>query len=266
MLITLPDESVVSLDVASLRFSVVGKQGVVKEAQSKAKAPFGVDAKELSRCMSSPSWRFSDCFRRVSDHPRYSPKSSVHSFDVTFLARIYEFPGQYLVTFSQSHTEWHFLDGGIIKHSVPGWGGHRSTVVEGAEALRAVCLFFGITQPRRIKGESSPRPLAKLLAEMTVVPLQKSRDLGWRYPTMNISREQALEVFHKRYPRGTVNVFSVTQTVPDRCAVYMPPPRNCWFILFLEEPFPMRLQSSRIVVISKDTGEIVEDGVANDEG
>jgi len=45
MLITLPDESVVSLDVASLRFSVAGDHGVVKQAESNANAPFGVNPK-----------------------------------------------------------------------------------------------------------------------------------------------------------------------------------------------------------------------------
>ena len=85
--------------------------------------------------------------------------------------------------FSSSDREWHFLDGGIVEHDGYGWGSHSWTVVEGAEALRVVCLFFGITQPRRIKGESSPRPLAELLAEMTTVPLQESRDLRcWRFP------------------------------------------------------------------------------------
>ena len=82
---------------------------------------------------------------------------------------------------------------------------------------------------------------------------------------MSISREQALEVFHRRYPPPTVDVFRITDTLPDNCAVYMPP-TDCWFILFSENPFPMRLQSSRLVAISKSTGEIGDDGLANDEG
>jgi hypothetical protein len=54
-------------------------------------------------------------------------------------------------------------------------------------------------------------------------------------------------------------------TPPDNCAVY-DCPANCWFILFSENPFPMRLQSSRFVAILKSAGEIVRDDLANDEG
>jgi hypothetical protein len=82
---------------------------------------------------------------------------------------------------------------------------------------------------------------------------------------MSIKRDEALALFHERYPPATVGAFRITDTLPDNCAVYNPP-TNCWFILFSENPFPMRLQSSRLVAISKSTGEIVCDGSANDEG
>jgi hypothetical protein len=39
-------------------------------------------------------------------------------------------------------------------------------VVQGAEALRAVCMFCGIQQPQRIKGEGPRRPLSVLLQEI----------------------------------------------------------------------------------------------------
>jgi hypothetical protein len=61
--------------------------------------------------------------------------------------------------FSSSERHWRFLDGGIIAHNGYGWGGHSWTVVQGAEALRAVCLFFGIEQPRQIKGEGKRQSL-----------------------------------------------------------------------------------------------------------
>jgi hypothetical protein len=85
---------------------------------------------------------------------------------------------------------------------------------------------------------------------------------------MSISRDQALEVFHRRYPPNTVHSFTITDTLPDRCRGYssMDDPPNCWFILFLEEPLPMRFGPSRIVVVSKRTGEVFCDAVANDEG
>ena len=39
--------------------------------------------------------------------------------------------------------------------------------MEGAAALRVVCLFFGIKQPLRIKGEGPRESLAVLLERMT---------------------------------------------------------------------------------------------------
>lgn len=82
---------------------------------------------------------------------------------------------------------------------------------------------------------------------------------------MSISRDEALTVFHRRYPSATVNVFRITDTLPDNCAVYNRP-TDCWFVLFSNEQIITRLQSSRLVAVSKDTGEIVYDGDANDEG
>jgi hypothetical protein len=40
----------------------------------------------------------------------------------------------------------------------------------------------------------------------------------------------------------------------------------CWFLMFSDEEIITRLQSSRLVAISKNTGEIIYDGDANDEG
>jgi hypothetical protein len=82
---------------------------------------------------------------------------------------------------------------------------------------------------------------------------------------MSISREQALAVFHQHYPQGTAHRATITETLPANCAIYNRP-RNCWFVLFSEDEFPWRLQSSRLVAISKSNGEIVYDGDANDEG
>jgi hypothetical protein len=51
--------------------------------------------------------------------------------------------------FSSSETKWRFLDGGIISHSGYGWGSHSWTVVEGAEALRAVAPRHVAQNPAR---------------------------------------------------------------------------------------------------------------------
>jgi hypothetical protein len=82
---------------------------------------------------------------------------------------------------------------------------------------------------------------------------------------MSISREQALALFHQRYPRGTVHHVDITDTLPPGCAVY-DCPTNCWFVRFLDEEIITRLKSSRLVAVSKSTGEIVYDDSANDEG
>jgi hypothetical protein len=83
---------------------------------------------------------------------------------------------------------------------------------------------------------------------------------------MSISRDEALTVFHKRHPSQIVRELEITDTLPDGCAVYACP-KDCWFVRFLtvyDEPHTLR--SSRLVAVSKTTGEILFDGSANDEG
>jgi hypothetical protein len=82
---------------------------------------------------------------------------------------------------------------------------------------------------------------------------------------VSISKDQALAVFYEHYPKVAVHRVTITETLPTNCAVYAPP-TNCWFVMFLEDEFPWRLRSSRLVAISKSTGEIVYDGDAGDEG
>jgi hypothetical protein len=38
---------------------------------------------------------------------------------------------------------------------------------------------------------------------------------------MSISREEALAVFHQRYPQLSVNSVKITDTLPNNCAVYV---------------------------------------------
>ena len=174
MQITLPDASVVNLNPKTLQFTAVDPSSKASVAELTLETPqIGGNCKVLAECLTDPDWKFGDCFRRISDHPRYSPKQSVHEFDITRLARMYQFRGSYQGgTFCSSTTEWRFLDGGILSHYGYGWGSHSWTLVEGAESLRAVCLFFGIRQPQTIKGELERRPLSILLQDMTSVPLQ----------------------------------------------------------------------------------------------
>jgi hypothetical protein len=179
MILTLPDKSHVELDKRTLQFHSAEPLGSV-DPRSESSPELvttivvnrldldKVDFDKLAGYMQKPHLRFGDCFRRISNDPRYSPKRSVHDFDVRFLTRLYKFPGSYQGgTFSSSNTEWNFLDGGIISRNGYGWGSHSWTVVQGAEALRAVCMFFGIEQPLAIRGEPARRPLSVLLEEMT---------------------------------------------------------------------------------------------------
>jgi hypothetical protein len=177
----LPDKSVVVLDKHTLRFHSVQQadSGPAMGTEVASTAPampivFGkVDQKsinfdKLADTLQNPHLRFGDCFKRISDIPRYSPKRSIHNFDVKFLVRLYDFPGNHQGgTFSSSETRRCFLHGGIISHNGYGWGSHSWTVIQGSEALRAVCMFFGIKQPQMIRGEPSRRALSVLLEEMT---------------------------------------------------------------------------------------------------
>jgi hypothetical protein len=83
---------------------------------------------------------------------------------------------------------------------------------------------------------------------------------------MSISREQALSVFHQRHPAQIVRWCEITDTLPERCSIYNYP-KDYWFVCFLTiYDSPFILQSSRLVAVSKNTGEIVYDDRANDEG
>ena len=83
---------------------------------------------------------------------------------------------------------------------------------------------------------------------------------------MNVSKEQALAIFHQRHPAQIIRWFEITDTLPERSSIHNCP-KDCWFVCFFtiyDDPFI--LQSSRLVAVSKATGEIVYDGDANDEG
>ena len=169
--LTLPDGSLARLEKKTFTFLAPGRPPEKVAVGPGLKAPASgarVNFTELSRVLTTPTKQFTDCFRRISATPRYSPIGSVHDFDVRGITQIFAFPQNYRGgTFSSSDSRWLFLDGGIFSHNGYGWGSHSWTVVQGFEALRVVCLLDGITQPKLLKGEPPRRPLAYLLADLT---------------------------------------------------------------------------------------------------
>jgi hypothetical protein len=204
LILTLPDQSRAVMDCRTLALYCLSNpeessietilERISRDALVKRSRPNGgIDFNILAAFMEAPSRRFMDCFSRCTAQgrpPRYSFRYKRQNFDIRFLTNLYQFRGADYGggTFSSSGQHWEFLDGGIISHNGYGWGSHSWTVVEGAEALRVVCLFFGIDQPRRIKGEGQRQPLAALLERMTA---------------NDVSDETPIEVFGMSIPSRT---------------------------------------------------------------
>lgn len=173
----LPDNSSGAFDTSKLRFTAFRGDaldhgfhisGLPDEPRHKR-----VDGLMLAERFVNPKWRFGDCFRRIPDTDIFSPKRCVHDFDVHEIKRIYNFPRKGTGgMFSSSDSYDEFLDGYIHYHAGYGFRAHFYSTVCGLETLRAVCLFHGIEQPLRLKGERECRPLAALLEEMTGFPLR----------------------------------------------------------------------------------------------
>jgi hypothetical protein len=121
----------------------------------------------------------------------------------------------------------------------------------------AICLIFLICLPC----------LVLIARQLHRAPEGFQDEKGFHYGEriMSINRDQALTVFPRRYPPELVYRVRITDTLPDNCAVHNRP-TNCWFLLFSDEEIITRLQSSRLVAVSKNTGEIIYDGDGNDEG
>jgi hypothetical protein len=90
---------------------------------------------------------------------------------------------------------------------------------------------------------------------------EDEKGFHYRERITGISRDQALTVFHRCHPRELVYRVHITDILPDNCAVY-DRPMDCWFVLFSDEEIVTHLQSSRLVVVSKNTPEIIYDGRA----
>ena len=83
-------------------------------------------------------------------------------------------------------------------------------------------------------------------------------------PDVPITRNAALGAFYERYSPERVSIGWVSDVIPSNCHPFAVP-QNCWFISFCPREI-FRLNSSSLVGVSKETGEIVYEGSANDEG
>ena len=92
--------------------------------------------------------------------------------------------------------------------------------------------------------------------------------------TMNkpsaVLKEPDVRNILKRYieqDKSGGEIFSIADSLPSNCHIYGLPKEDCWYVLCSDHPSQFHMIcSSRLVAISKATGEVVYDGAANDEG
>lgn len=103
-----------------------------------------------------PEIPFSECFRRVPDTVksgtvRYLFRYNKSPVDIFKITGIYLFPTEYQGgPFCSSYTTFDIADGQMTSVVGYGWGNQSYKLVVGQYAVRALCLFFGIQQPRYI--------------------------------------------------------------------------------------------------------------------
>ena len=76
-----------------------------------------------------------------------------------------------------------------------------------------------------------------------------------------ITVEQAVEIVRSITDK---EIFRVAGELPGNCAVYNAP-TNCWYVL-CSGNVENALTSSRLICICRDTGDVLYDGSAGDEG
>jgi tetratricopeptide (TPR) repeat protein len=83
-------------------------------------------------------------------------------------------------------------------------------------------------------------------------------------PQAVTTKERALEIATAHNAGRPLPSATVQESLPSNCFVYGGLP-DCWIITCLYDG-PPRLQSSRLIAVSKNTGMIMYDGDASDEG
>ncbi|MBU1863430.1 MAG: hypothetical protein KKH94_07215 [Candidatus Omnitrophica bacterium] len=83
-----------------------------------------------------------------------------------------------------------------------------------------------------------------------------------------ITKEDAIEIA-KHKCDGRFEFYGIIHGIPNNCRIYNSGewfPDDVWCILCSAHPGKCMLASSRAIVVSKDTGTVLYDGSANDEG
>ena len=90
--------------------------------------------------------------------------------------------------FSPSYHESEILDGKVITHLGYGWGSSAKTwtALEGFKVLRVCCMFFGVEQPKNLKGEKKSIKLSELLVELSNYNLNIKSLSHWSSPWKNL--------------------------------------------------------------------------------
>lgn len=179
MKLTLPDNSIVFFDERTFKFS---KTDMVEKSEIDFSNLY--DFQKLVQFIEHPDQKFSKCFRRIGENTRYSSILSHYSFYFTFLEHFYvlKYTSAYGGMFSSYGYTVEILDGIIEQRTGYGWGSPSWKALEGCEVLRAVCMLFGIQQPKSIKGEISRRDLSDILIDLSKYEIKSSGFSQWDCP------------------------------------------------------------------------------------
>ena len=85
-------------------------------------------------------------------------------------------------------------------------------------------------------------------------------------PFPPITKQKALEIA-TQVCKGDRKEFHCYSKKPERCALYATiPDEPCWYVYASWDDNLLALRSSRVIVISRLTGQVFYDGSAGDEG
>ena len=84
---------------------------------------------------------------------------------------------------------------------------------------------------------------------------------------MVINKEKALDIAIRKIRQDIPEIYYIGEELPGNCTIYRVWDEPCWYILCAGCTFHRGLlTSSRLICVSRETGRILYDGSANDEG